>query len=793
MSLLARPCSPAHRSPTTSARSYASRFSGLFALLAGLSAAGTAFAQPSAPTQTPGFPELVVHWKVLGGQTCEDISKAMYGSTRHVNLLHRYNNVRCGAPLAEGPTLVLPAKVSTVQSATLRSVHPQANARAPGAAWSQAASGMPLFTNSNINTLDKGRAGIEFVDRSRVFMAENTLVIIYNTASQSRVSKTPPAMQLERGEIKAGLSALRGEPIGIDANAGRINVVTGECVVRQKGDVTSVTVLKGKSTVTSGGVTVDVTEKSGTSFVRAKPPAPPRPLPPPPEWASSGSEDIWLAPNGKRSFEVTWREVAQAARYRLEVARDNSFHDFAVRTEILKGTTKFEVEPLPQGSYAMTLSTVDAQDYLGVQSSKRFVHLVSATLEGAGGAVLPNKVTANPYGSLKLAVPPAVEVWMDGRAVAANEVEIDFTKRRPSQLELRARGGTTKTTVLVDYTKVKGELSYAVGADGKGLEVQARFSGLDGIEVAGRVAPRARVHLPGGVREVPLAARGGGLFAATVKADALPAKFAVDVVDGRGELLGSTEANGPPPPPDEVEAPPPPTGSVPRIGVTLPPMHVSAITSVAWWSPTAPDAAGLGAVAGSAVGEGSWHLQASAWASGAIGPFGVDARIGSNAVEERARTDSAAWLGARWRAYRNGLARVEVGPAVRVGLPLTAESPPWRIEPALAVGGVAGRVTWLGNLGARVRLVDDSSRPDVPFVSGFVLAGGTVDLLTWLRAQAVLDAHVLSDPRVRGGLALGLEAGEVVFASLAARVSPWSDSSGVFSGQLAVGLRAWEP
>jgi hypothetical protein len=757
-----------------------------------MSAAGVVSAQASPPAATPGFPERIVHWKVQGGETCDDIAKAMYGSSRHVNLLYRYNSPKCGSPLEVGATLVLPAQVSTVQSATLRSVRPQANARAPGGAWNQAATGMPLYTNSSVNTLDEGRAGIEFVDRTRVFMADNTLVIIYTTAAQTRVSKTPPVMQLERGEIKAGLSALRGEPVGIDANSGRINVVTGECVVRQKGDTTTVTVTRGKSTVTSGGKTVEVTAKFGTKFVRAQPPDPPRPLPPAPEWPTSSSEEVWLAPDGKRSFEASWRDVAQGARYRLEIARDNSFHDFAVRTEVPAGVTKLQVEALPQGTYAMSVYAIDAQDYLSVPSAKRLVHVVSATLKGAGGEVLPTKVTANPYGSLTLAVPPAIEVLIEDRVVAAEKLEIDFTKWRPAQFELRVRGSTTKTTIPVTYAKVKSDLSCEVGEGGKALEVRARFSGLDGIDIPTRVAPRARVHLPGGVREVPLEAREGGLFAATVKVDAMPPKLSVDLVDGRGELLGSAEAHGTPPP-DIHEAPAPSDRSVPRIGVTLPPMHVSAVTSVPWWSPTTPDAAGLGAVSGSAAGDGSWHLQANAWVSGGIGPFGVDARIGSNAVVERAHTDSAAWIGARWRAYRLGLTKVEVGPALRVGVPLTTESPPWRLEPALAVGGVAGRATWLANVGARVRLVEDAARPDVPLVDGFLLLGGTVDVLSWLRAQAHLDGHVLSSPRLRGGLGLGLEAGEIVFASLSARLSPWSDYSGVFSGQLAVGLREWEP
>ncbi len=72
---------------------------------------------------------------------------------------------------------------------------------------------MPLYANSSVNTLDQGRADVEFVDRTRVFLAPNTLVVIYGTANQTRVSKTPPAaVEVESGEVKAGLAALRATP-----------------------------------------------------------------------------------------------------------------------------------------------------------------------------------------------------------------------------------------------------------------------------------------------------------------------------------------------------------------------------------------------------------------------------------------------------------------------------------------------------------------------------------------------------------------------------------------------------
>ena len=139
-------------------------------------------------------------------------------------------------------------------------------------------------------------------------------------------------------------------------------------------------------------------------------------------------------------------------------------------------------------------------------------------------------------------------------------------------------------------------------------------------------------------------------------------------------------------------------------------------------------------------------------------------------------------------------AAFEVAPALRVGFPLSASGLPAQIEPAVAVGGMAGRFTWLVDFGGRFRAASDGNGTGVPLGQGFLLAAGTMDFGQWVRIHAALDGHILfhdiGQKQGIGGLGAGVEVGRVVYGAVGLHLSPWSDTGvGPFLGQLALGLR----
>lgn len=770
---------------------HAASFSGLcLGLLVGLRAAPARATPP-----TPGYPEPVVQWGVQKGETCESVANALYGSARWAVLLQRYNHVACkaDAPLREGLTLVMPEKPTTLPDARLRSMNPDVRTRPGGGSWAPAATGMPLFSNYNVNTLDEGRADVEFIDRTRVFLAPNTLVVIYGTASQTRVSKSAPAVvEVDSGEVKAALAALRGEPVEVDVKGGgHISAASRDTVVQRRGERTTVAVFQGKAGVTSGGTSVEVAENFGTRFVGVAPPAPPRPLPPAPVWAAGGSGSTVLVPPGDKGvYDAAWNPVPGAIQYRVEVERDREKPDgtfereIVSRSEVPATTTAFHAEKLDLARYHLTVRAIDKEEYLGIAAERAF-RFVEAKLESGPGEVTPREIDANPYGVLRLTPMKDVEMALDDGPFGPMVDILDLRRHAPHALRLRQRGSTEVEVVPIKYAPVKATLDVAPA-----LVIHAQLGNVKGIDVGSRVHPSARVHLADGVRTVPLTAAPDGSLSGTVPIEAPLKSVRVDVVDDRGVVLGTTVYAVPAAPP-EAPPPPAPPPEEPHLGPYAPLWQASTSADVLLFAPTPLDGAAVSvAMLHAAAG---WAFQGQARASGAVGPLGLEAALRSDTTHGDAG-DASGWLGARWRLIRFDRSLFELAPALRVGFPASSAGMPAQLEPAVALGGAAGRFTWIVDVGARIRLEADHSMTGVPVEQDFVVAGGTMDIGPWVRLNATLDTHfVLRDGGSKsgvGGAGVGVEAGGTVYGGLGLHLSPWSDPGvGPFTAQLALGFR----
>ena len=757
-----------------------------------------------APAATPGYPEPVVQWGVQKDETCEDIAKAVYGSAKHAALVLRYNRVDCtrGKKLKEGATLVLPASVTSLPTARLRSMNPDVKARPSGGSWGPAAPGLALSTNAGVNTLDNGRADIEFIDRTRVFLASNTLVIIYGTASQSAVSKTPPpSVEVQAGEVKAGLAALRGETVEVAVKGGgRVSASSRETIVERKGERTTVGVYDGKAAVSSGGKTVNVPLNYGTRFTGSGAPSAPRPLPPAPTF-ESGTAPLVLASSAGGTIRADWSAVKDAKSYRVEIARDDGFRDLVAREEIDGKVRSFRAEKMPPGRYFVGVRAIDTEEYLGVAAT-RAIDVVELDVNGQGATLGDKEIVANPYATIAFKTGTKTDLAIDDGPFGPLPGSLDLLKRAPAKMLFRPQGAAAPYEVTVRYTEVSALVTPTLVKDGKTATIDVTFRGLDGIDIPGRVAPTLRTNDGKTAGTAALVAKDGRFFASV----AVPpvGSLRVDVLDGRGAILGTGEVSAPKPEAPAEPAPAPSDLAPPRIGVTTESWNPSPVTGAPFWSPTARNGGSIAAqiqVAGAGAGA---RVQGSA--TGAFGPIGVDATfrsrlfgtvLGPTDTNDEVYDDGA-WLGARWRAFRIGESALEGGLALRVGFPVSRFGPAARIEPAIAIGGVRGAFSFLANLGARIR-VDDSFVP-TPDLQGYLLLGGTVNANDWVRFGATLDGHLVHYDRpenalFRGGLSLHAEVGTWIYGAASARLSPWDEDggwygNGPFSAQIAVGLRA---
>jgi hypothetical protein len=637
-----------------------------------------------------------------------------------------------------------------------------------------------------VNTLDKARADIEFIDRTRIFLASNTLVVIYGTANRTRVSKTPPpAVELDAGEIKAGLAALRGGG-SVDIavkGGGSISASSRDSVVERKGERTTVAVFDGKASVTSGGKSIAVPEKFGTRFVGVAPPAPPRPLPPPPAWEPGGSAAVVLASPEGGLLTGSWKTEPSAVLYRFEIARDPGFRDLVVREEVPAAVTSMRAEKMPPGTYYLSVRAIDKEEYLGIASPVRQVRVIAAKVDG--GSLGLGAIEASPYAVLSFEPDPAVEMALDQGPFGPMLPSVDLLRRAPKMIRWRVKGGSgDEIAVPVQYKKPTARIEATL----EGSDVRARiaFEGFDGVNVAERVGPVLRVHGLEGARTVPFT-----LAAATNAGEArfpFPEnvdRARIDILDRRGAVLGTTDVVVPEPPPPPAAPKPPP-----RIGISAPLLTLAPGPSLLWWRPTPQNAFALGIAGTGSKTERAGDL--SVRASGAIGRFGVDASFGYAFAGDRPE-GSAAWLGGQVRALRLEASTLELGFALRAGIPVAGDEPT-RLEPSIAIGGAAGEITWLGNAGARLRLSDSGGPSNVPQAQAFAMLGATFDLLAWLRTHAEIDGSLLFDEAAKtpaaAGVTVGIEAGRSFFGGVSMRVSP-HDEAGHRSvaGQIAVGFR----
>lgn len=771
------------------------RGSGLVGLgLTALSAAAASFPLAAlADSPTPGFPEPVVQWGVQKGDTCDDVARALYGDAKHAPLVQRYNKVSCakGQPLAEGLTLVMPAKPTKVPDATLRSMRPDVEARAPGGGWSAAGSGQPLVSSTSVHTLEQGRADIQFIDRTRVFMAPNTLVVIYGTASQTQVSKTPPpAVEVQEGEVRAGLAALRGGSVEVAVQGGgRVSANSRDAVVQRKGTRTTVAVFDGKADVSSGGKTVGVPTNHGTRFVGNAAPSPPRPLPPPPAWDGGGASAVALSVGGESLLAASWKPVSGAIAYRVELARDEGLGDLVAREEVGPDILRFRAEKLPAGTYFLAVRAIDKDEYLGV-ANRRVVTLVEGRVEGAPARIEGDALVTSTYATLSLAPRADVELAIDdGPFAALGETRVDFGSRAPKRLRLR-RSGTSDTLELGVRAAPALATLRVEGAESASANVHVALQGSSGVEPS-RLAPELRVTRGGRQERSPLTLSPGG-DAVVPLAMAARGPVALVVVDARGRSLGAW-AGDVGPVKDTGESPAATAAPKVRLGLTAPLVTQSTTTGVVPWVPVAPTAVVLGAAFGLADADAG--ALGHARASGAVGPVGLELGIRTNASGEETVAESGAFAGLRYAVVDRADGSFAWGPALRVAFPTTSFAPPVRLEPGLAFAGLRGRVGWLLDGGARFRASEGEGRAFVPDAAVFALGGLTYDLAAWARGSALLDAHWLSDSppeggSLRGGVALGLELGTTLFGSASARVSPWSDGEGHVTVGLAAGVRA---
>ncbi|HMA91034.1 MAG TPA: FecR domain-containing protein [Polyangiaceae bacterium] len=752
-----------------------SRFAGLV-----LSAACFTLTSLSRAQSTPGYPERVIQWTVLPGESCADISIALYGSSAYAALLERYNDVHCtnNQDLPDGVTLVVPEKVTEVPPATVLSLAPDVREKPPGGSWGPAVAGMPLYRNHSVNTLDRARADLLFVDRSRILMAAHTLVIIYGTARDSSQSQQSAAVELEEGELQAGIVALGGKSPTISVKGGGdVTARSRDTVLRNRTKGTTVSVFEGSAQVRSGGSAVLVPERFGTRFLPARPPTQPRALPAAPVWTPDSDQGVILSAGEEGVIATSWKPVDRAATYRIELAKDSEFRALIAREEVPADITAFRAEKMPSGSYYVRVRAIDREDFLGLSSPVRTVQLVKLSISGAHGRLDRGVLEVSPYAVLRFSADAALEVAIDNDRFGPVPARLELAKQKINTLHWRQRGAEQSRAWALAYLPIRAELSVS----GTSLQAEVQFDGLMATEVEQRVRPRLRVLNRNAVRELKLQHERGNTWLATVPED-LIMPYRIEVVDSRGEVLASQTLQS-----KDVSMP----AGTSRFetGPCAGWFSSSPIVSTPVWAPTVCETA----YAAVAVNNANrvWSEYAALGVARMIGPVGIEGLLVSGGSSSRREVDDAAWIGARWRAVSVN-PNWSMGPRLRLAVPARGGSTAWRLESGWAIAVQVRRYSMFGNLGLRVAIPEASRRTETPDEQLFTALGFAH---TWesVRGFAAIDAQWVHWNREtdlgRFGLSVAAETVGDVYASWAMRASPWQDGLGNLLLQVGLGIR----
>ncbi|MCC6994215.1 MAG: FecR domain-containing protein, partial [Deltaproteobacteria bacterium] len=429
-------------------------------LLAAVVAAGATRARADEPVVEPTFT-----YVVRAGDTCNKIGKRVYGDGERYDLIHKYNALGpLPHRLVKGQALRLPVLLPTPDAKLTGAAGP-VRARPPETeAWREAARGLPLFRLWRVNSQDRASAEITFRDDSRVYLRENTVVIIYGDTGARARRDTQDAV-LERGTLKTRLGELAGEggfqletpsaAAGVgrgavvfevdDTGATRVSNLEGDAVsvAGKLGALASVGAAAGGAGAGAGAAAakppklkktrpVAVAPGMGVAVEPGKAPGTPRALPAAPQWTDAA--DVATVLLGATPVTLSWQPVAVAARYRVELSRDPGGADIESRVEVPADVTSFEAQGLPEGSYWVRVSAVDADRFESAPSSARRLTLgVARALPPRGLAGGADAALAHVVGGTLLAPAGCRCGPADGSAAAAPALLL----RSPGPLALR--------------------------------------------------------------------------------------------------------------------------------------------------------------------------------------------------------------------------------------------------------------------------------------------------------------------------------------------------------------------
>lgn len=527
----------------------------------------------TAPAQAPAAGTVeTFEYHVVEGDSCAAIARRFFGDRTRYDIIHQYNPGMGPTPhhLEPGRILILP-RVATAPNtgpdAEVTAVRRSVEARAANSeGWSAATIGLDLFEGWRVNTLTRAAAELTFRDTSVLQMRENTLVIIFG-ATHAKARVTTTSATLDRGALRSRLGELAG--------GGKLQLETPSAEADIAGGLALVTVDGGGATrlANHGGAQagvrskavrrkrVKVAERMGSKVEPGKAPSKPQPLPPTPAWDAGAPQRFVDVPGRGATITGRWAPIADAVRYRVEVARKPDGRDVIADVEVPASVTSFEIHGLPAGEYFVSLASIDADAFESPPSALVPVRITAARLR------LPDGTSPTTPTNTDDSVPPPLPVPAGTIVTAPEGQRCAQGDDTPGEQVVLSAGDRplrcTDASGLISAPLPIAIAAWSVAPELHGGPGLALVEGRPGEIVASIAAgpfapPDVRVIAPAGIHDARASRTADGRWTITATAEReAPRAGTLQLVTGSdaivlGEIAFTVGAPAP------VEAAPPP-------------------------------------------------------------------------------------------------------------------------------------------------------------------------------------------------------------------------------------------
>ncbi len=312
-------------------------------------------------------------YTVRPGDTLWDLSgKYLKRGIAYTERVRQLNSVPDPYRLQPGRKLRFPLRWLKVQpvSVTVESVSGDVQFVPAGSGSLQSvAATAALNTGDRLIVGDQGGAVLRFADGSQMIVRANSEVIFDTLTAYGDTGMVDTRARLQRGRVDARALPARGAgtryeistPAAVSAVRGTQYRVSADA----ESSVARTEVLRGTVAVSGSGRTQNVPERFGVVAKVGTPPDPPRPL--------LAAPDLSRLPRlvERDPVNLTWPALADADRYRMQLARSSAFENLLV-DKISTSPSTGGVRLAEDGEYYFRVRGIDGLGLEGLDGTHAF-------------------------------------------------------------------------------------------------------------------------------------------------------------------------------------------------------------------------------------------------------------------------------------------------------------------------------------------------------------------------------------------------------------------------------------